>query len=574
MGELAGTQLTQFLLGVAVLLACAHAFGELARRIGQPMVIGEMMAGLLLGPTFFGWLAPEAQHWLFPHSGAAATALDGIVILAVTLLLMVAGMEVDLSSVWRQGRATVSIAAWAALAPLLVGTLVAWLNPTFWGMPADGQRATFAIFLGTALAVSALPVIAKILLDLDLFQSDFGALVLVSATLCNLVAWLMFSIVLGGEDSGLPIAGVIALTVSFAVAMLTVGRWIADRALGWVQAHLSWPSGVLGFMLIAGLLGAAVTDAIGVHAIFGAFLTGIALGESPHMREQTRQVVHRFVEGILAPIFVAAIGLEVNFITNFHPWLVPSVLILGTATKVLSAWAGARLAKCDSMEAWGVGWALNARGELGIVIGLLAWESGIIRERLFVALVALAIVTSAMAGPMLKWLLRLQRVWSLSDLIDSRSCLPGMTETTAEAAIVRLCALAAERSKVDPELVAKAVLTRERFMGTGLGNGIAVPNARLDGLTAPVVIAGTTEQGLAFEGIDDQPVHLIVLILTPSADPASQLQILSAVGRLAQSKRLVREAIAARSPVELVGVFKVAEVLLRKRPTSSPPASN
>src|SRR5690242_11959575 len=108
MGELAGSQLTVFLLGLAVLLACAHALGEVARRFGQPMVIGEMFAGLLLGPTFFGWLAPDAQQWLFPHSGAAATALDGIIILAVNLLLMVAGMEVDLSSVWRQGRATIS----------------------------------------------------------------------------------------------------------------------------------------------------------------------------------------------------------------------------------------------------------------------------------------------------------------------------------------------------------------------------------------------------------------------------------------------------------------------------------
>ena len=329
MGELAGSQLTVFLLGLAVLLASAHIFGEAARRLGQPMVIGEMCAGLLLGPTFFGRIAPEAQAWLFPHAGAAATALDGIVILAVTLLLMVAGMEVDLSSVWRQGRATISIALSAAFIPLGVGAAFAWFSPQFWGMPANGQPATFAIFFGTALAVSALPVIAKILLDLDLFQSDFGVLVLVSATICNLIAWLMFSIVLGGEEGGLPIIGVIALTVGFAVAMLTVGCWLADKVLGWVQAHLSWPSGVLGFMLIAGLLGAAITDAIGVHAIFGAFLTGIALGESPHMREQTRQVVHRFVEGILAPIFVAAIGLEVNFITNFHPYLVPSVLVLG-----------------------------------------------------------------------------------------------------------------------------------------------------------------------------------------------------------------------------------------------------
>ena len=143
-----------------------RTLGEAARRLGQPVVIGEMMAGLLLGPTFFGWMAPQAQQWLFPHDGAAATALDGIVILAVTLLLMVAGMEVDLSSVWRQGKATVSVAAAAVSVPLTVGGLLAWFAPSFWGMPPGGEPNSFVVFFGTALAVSALPVIAKTLMDL------------------------------------------------------------------------------------------------------------------------------------------------------------------------------------------------------------------------------------------------------------------------------------------------------------------------------------------------------------------------------------------------------------------------
>lgn len=561
MGELTGGELTVFLLGLAMLLAGAHAFGEIARRLGQPVVIGEMVAGLLLGPTFFGWLLPDAQQWLFPHSGAAATALDGIVILAVTLLLMVAGIEVDLSSVWRQGRATISIALWAVVVPLLVGGALAWWAPRYWGMPAAGDPARFAVFFGTALAVSALPVIAKILLDLNLFQSDFGVLVLVSATLCNLITWLIFSVALGDGDEGLSTLGVIALTLVFAVAMLTIGRWVADKSLGWVQAHLSWPAGVLGFTLVAGLLGAAVTDAIGVHAIFGAFLTGVALGESPHMREQTRHVVHRFVEGILAPIFVAAIGLEVNFITNFQPGLVASVLVIGIAVKLLSAWAGARLAGCGAIEAWGAGWALNARGELGIVLGLLAWEGGVISERLFVAIVVLAIVTSGLAGPMIKWVLKLEKPWSLGAAIDGRNCLPNMTESTAEEAIARLCQVAAEKAKLDADEVTRQVLAREADMGTGLGHGIAVPHARLHDLAAPVIAVGTSAHGVAFDGVGLEPTHLIFLILTPAADPAAQLQLLAAIGRFAQDQVMLNEALAARTPVELLGAFKVAEAL-------------
>jgi mannitol/fructose-specific phosphotransferase system IIA component (Ntr-type) len=167
---------------------------------------------------------------------------------------------------------------------------------------------------------------------------------------------------------------------------------------------------------------------------------------------------------------------------------------------------------------------------------------------------------------MLKWLLRLEKVWSLSDLIDSRSCLPQMTESAAADSITRLCHLAAEKAKLDPEAVTRAVLSRERFMGTGIGHGIAVPNARLEGLSVPVVVVGTIPDGVAFEGVDDELVRLVLVILTPAGDPASQLQILSSIGRLAQSKNLIREAVAARNPVELLGVLRVAEVLHRKNP--------
>lgn len=561
MGELSGEQLSVFLLGLALLLGSAHLLGEAGRRLGQPVVIGEMIAGLLLGPTFFGWAAPEAQSWLFPHSGAAATALDGIVMLAVTLLLLVAGMEVDLSSVWRQGKATIFVASSAGLLPFVVGAGAAWLWPAFWGMPVGGEPQAFAIFFGTALAVSALPVIAKILLDLNLFQTDFGVLVLVSATLINLFAWLVFSLVLGEGQAGASLTYKILLTLGFAVVMLTLGRWVADQLLIWVQAHFSWPAGVLGLALVTGLLGAAVTHALGIHAIFGAFLTGIALGESPHMRQQTRHVVHKFVEGILAPIFVAAIGLEVNFITKFQPVLVGSVLAIGIATKLFSTWAGARLAGRPPMEAWSLGWALSARGELGIVLGLLAWQHGVIRERLFVAIVTLAIVTSGLAGPMLKWLLRREKLWTLGALLDVRSCLLGLTVQSPEEVIRTLAILAAERAKLNPDDVTRAVLDREAIMGTGLGQGIAVPHARISGLTAPVLVVGTSARGVAFGGVDDEPVRLIFLCLTPEEDAAAQLQIMAAIGRLARESSLLLEAMAARNATELLGVLRVAEVL-------------
>ncbi len=561
MGDLHSGDVTVFFLGLAVLLGSAHALGEIARRLGQPAVIGEMVAGLLLGPTVLGALAPAFQAWLFPAHGPAAVALDGVIALAVALLLLVAGLEVDLSAVWRQGRAAAVVALAGLLVPLGVGGLLAGLMPGWWGIPIEGMPWTFAIFFGTALAVSALPVIAKILLDLDLFQTDFGMLALVAATLNNLLAWLIFSVVLGGRAGGQPLGYTITQTVGFVVLMMTVGRWSADRALPWVQAHLAWPGGVLGFLLVTGLVGAAITEAIGIHAIFGALLAGIVLGDSPHLREHTRHIVLRFVEGVLAPIFVAAIGLEVNFVTKFDLWLVLRVLAVGMAVKVIGCAAAARLGGLRGSEAWGMGWAMNARGELGIVLGLLAWQAGVIRERLFVALVVLAIATSALAGPMLKRLLRKERAWSLATILDSGLCVTELEAGNVSEAIHRLSAVAAERAVLDEAWVARAVLEREALRGTGIGNGVAVPHARLINLKASLVVVGRSKQGLAFDAPDPEPVRLVFLVLTPVADSGAQVRILGSIARQVRVPEVRAAALAARTPTALLAAFRIADVL-------------
>jgi K+:H+ antiporter len=566
MGDLHSGDLTVFFLGLAVLLGSAHALGEAARRLGQPAVIGEMVAGLLLGPTVLGSVAPTFQTLLFPSHGPAAVALDAVIALAVALLLLVAGLEVDLSAVWRQGWAALLIAFAGLLVPLAVGGALAWALPGWWGIPLQGMPGTFAIFFGTALAVSALPVVAKVLLDLDLFQTDFGMLALVAATLNNLLAWLIFSVVLGGRAGGHSMAYTIALTVGFVALIMTVGRWSADRALPWVQAHLAWPGGVLGFLLVTGLVGAAITEAIGIHAIFGAFLAGIVLGDSPHLREHTRHIVHRFVEGVLAPIFVAAIGLEVNFITRFDPSLVLRVLALGMAVKVLGCSFAARLGGLRGGEALGMGWAMNARGELGIILGLLAWQEGVIHERLFVALVVLAITTSALAGPMLKRYLRREKAWSLASVLESGLCIPNLEASDVPDAIRRLSAVAADRAILDRDWVAAAVLRREALRGTGIGHGVAVPHARLINLKAPLVVVGLAQNELAFDAPDNEPVRLVFLVLTPIADGGAQVRILGSIARQIRNPEVREQAFSARTPTALLAAFRIADALQKTAP--------
>ena len=334
MGLLESTDLTVFFLGLAVLLAAARGMGELARRWGQPSVVGEMLAGVLLGPTCLGALSPGTLAWLYPEAGPAAIALDAMVMLGVALLLLVAGFEIDLNQAWRHGPTAIGVALAGVGLPLMAGTCMAWLAPNWTGIGTEQPLLLGCLAVGAALAVSALPVIAKILLDLTLFQTDLGLMIMVAATVTNLIAWMIVSVILGGSG-GQTVGLTILLTLGYVMLVLTLGRRLVNRILPWIQAHCSWPSGVLSFVLACGLLGAAITEAIGIHAIFGALLAGIALGESEHLSDHTRHIVHRFVEGVLAPVFVAAIGLRVNFLESFQLDLVLAVLVLGMGSKVL-----------------------------------------------------------------------------------------------------------------------------------------------------------------------------------------------------------------------------------------------
>src|SRR5690606_25841380 len=178
-----------------------------------------------------------------------------------------------------------------------------------------------------ALSISALPVIAKIMMDMNLLKTDVGMLVMGAAMFSDLVGWIIFSIILGmmnanapadaelgGEHGGLGVGATIGLTLLLVAFTLTVGRWLVHRTLPWIQSRLSWPGGVLSFTLVLTMAGAALTEAIGIHAIFGAFLAGVAVGDSAHVRTQTRMVMHQFVTYIFAPIFFVSFGLAADFL--------------------------------------------------------------------------------------------------------------------------------------------------------------------------------------------------------------------------------------------------------------------
>lgn len=579
MHGLTGADIPTLLLALATLLACARILGEIAARFNQPAVVGEMLAGILLGKTVLGRIAPGVVGTLFPESGPVAISMAGMTTLAIVLFLVVAGMEVDLSTVWRQGKAALAVGTLGMVVPFALGLGAAWLLPARLGWEAGTRRDIHAFFLATALSISALPVIAKTLLDLGLYRSDMGMLVIAAAVLNDLVGWIIFAILLGvmgtpaghgvgdmlfsalgvtlpaGAGHTLNLAATVSLTLLFAVLMLTVGRGIIHRALPYLQAHTTWPGGVLSFALALALLAAAFTEWIGVHAIFGSFLVGVAVGDSSHLREQTRTIIHQFVSFIFAPLFFAGIGLSVDFAAHFDAVLIVMLTVLACISKVVGCGLGGRWSGMPPREAWAVGFGLNARGGMVIILSLLALESNVIGERLFVGLVVMAMLTSMMSGPLMQRILGLRRRPRLSDHLSPRAFVNPLAATTRQEAIRELAQPAAAVAGLDSDQTEAAVLAREQLMSTGVGHGLAVPHARIAGLPRPVMSVGLSEAGVDFDAPDGDPAQVIFLILTPLHDNGAQLEILADIARFFQDESKRGRALRVNNYTEFLALL-------------------
>ncbi|MGL4513704.1 MAG: cation:proton antiporter [Lacipirellulaceae bacterium] len=545
-------------LSLGVLLGVARLLGEIALRYRQPAVLGELLAGILLGPTVLGALAPGCSAALFPTTGNVPLALGSLTTVAITLFLLVAGMEVDLSTVWREGRAALSVGVMGIVAPFTVGFAAAYAFPALMGAELDADRTTFALFVATALSISALPVIAKTLIDLKLFRTDLGMVVIAAAIFNDLVGWIIFAVILGmiGKSTALPIPATIGLTLGFVVLMLTVVRWALDRSLPWIQAHASWPGGVLGFALTGALLSATCTAMLGIHAIFGSFLFGIALGDSRHLREHTRATIDQFVSFIFAPLFFASIGLQVNFLTKFDAPLVLAVLVVACVGKIVGCGLGAKWAGFANRQALATGIAMNSRGAMEIILGTLALQAGLIRERMFVALVVMALVTSMISGPLIRLCLKQKATKQFTDYLSAKNSFCRLQATDRRAVVRELVQLGCRDRGLDPGLVDSLVWAREEVAGTSLEHGVAIPHARLEGIDQPMVVVGVSQAGIDWDSPDGEPTGVVVLLVTPRGDNEVQLNLLADIARTFHDAKRIQMARETTSYTEFLACVK------------------
>ncbi len=396
-----------FLFQLFILLSAALTAGSFLRRLGQAAVVGEIVAGVLLGPSILGAFAPELAAFLFPSS--QTHMLGTIAWLGGIFLLLVAGTEVDLATLRHERRVVLSTSLMGITIPFTLGMIFALYVPDRYLVDSE-QRWLFALFMAVAMSISAIPLVAKMLMDMKLLKTPLGHVIIGAAVVNDLIGWIFFAIILNtmgaGNSTGGSIVGVVTMTLTFALVCLTAGKILMVRLFSFFHVLRLPSEGILGLAVLTAFFCAALAQWIGVHAIFGAFLAGVMIGETGEIANHTRETLRNFVLYLFAPIFFASMGMRADFIAHFDAVLVLGVLVIACVGKILGGALGAYLGGMPRPEALAVGFGLNARGAMEIILAFLALEYSLINEKVFVALVITAIVTSIMSGPLIQWAMR------------------------------------------------------------------------------------------------------------------------------------------------------------------------
>ncbi|MQY04651.1 cation:proton antiporter [Actinomadura macrotermitis] len=402
---LAAHPMLVFLLQVGLLLASAVVLGRLAARLAMPTVAGELLAGVLLGPSLLDHVAPALSGWLLPKDPAQFHLLDAFGQIGVLLLVGVTGAQLDFALMRRQGAVAVRVSLSGLAVPLALGVGAGFLLPG--ALMADGaDRRVFAFFLGVAMCVSAIPVIARTLADMGLLHRDIGQLTLTAGMVDDAAGWLLLSVVSAMAATGVTAVGVAASAgaLLLVVVLAFAARPVAGPLLGW-SARPGTQDRSVPTMIALMLLAAAGTHALGLEPIFGAFLGGIVIGSTGAVSAERLAPLRSLVTSFLAPVFFAAAGLRMDLTALGRPlvlWTGLAVLLLAVAGKFAGAFAGALLGGLNRWEALALGAGLNARGVVEVVVATVGLRLGVLSTASYTIVVLVAIITSLMAPPVLR----------------------------------------------------------------------------------------------------------------------------------------------------------------------------
>jgi Kef-type K+ transport system membrane component KefB len=396
--------LTRLLAQLILIVMVTRLCGALARKASQPAVIGEMIAGILLGPSLVGWLWPGVFNFIFP--AASLGTLRILSQIGVCLFIFVVGMELDLAELRQQANTAVLVSKVSILFPYLLGVGVSLLLFPVFGVPHTTFLA-FALFLGISMSITAFPVLVRILEDRGLTKTAVGTTAIACAAMNDVMAWSALAVVVAVVKAG----GLAGAFLSVALVALFIGVilfWIKPRLPGWI-GHAVLDGGVPDKGVMAGVLVflfacALATDVIGIHALFGAFLAGVAMPRRGEFREVLKERLEHFSSVFLLPLFFAFTGLrtQIGLLNEPSAWLIClGLILLATVGKLGGAMFTARLTGVNWHDSFALGALMNSRGLIELVALNIGYDLGILSPAMFTMLVIMALVTTCLTGPLL-----------------------------------------------------------------------------------------------------------------------------------------------------------------------------
>ncbi len=400
-----------FIAQLLVLMITGRLLGEAMLRIGQPAVMGQLIAGLLLGPSVFGLLLPDLQLALFPQNPEQKAMIDAISQFGILLLLLLTGMETDLKLVRQTGRAAVFASLMGIIAPFICGVVLGEFLPDSL-LPDPDKRLITSLFLGTALSIASVKIVAMVVREMNFMRRVVGQVILASAIIDDSVGWIIVSIIFSmaahGSIDVWSVMQSVTGTFLFMVVSLTVGRRIVFFIIRWANDKFVSEFAVITAILV--IMGgmSALTYMIGVHTVLGAFMAGLLIGESPiltkHIDDQLRGIITAF----FAPVFFGIAGLSADLTILRDPniaLLTVGLILIASVGKFSGAFIGAELGGLTRREGFALACGMNARGSTEVIIATVGLSMGALSQNLFTMIVAMAVITTLAMPPSLRWAL-------------------------------------------------------------------------------------------------------------------------------------------------------------------------
>jgi Kef-type K+ transport system membrane component KefB/nucleotide-binding universal stress UspA family protein len=400
-----------FIGQLLVLMLVGRLLGEAMIRMRQPAVMGQLIAGLLLGPSVFGLLLPDLQHALFPSTPDQKAMIDAVSQVGVLLLLLLTGMETDLKLVRQTGKASVYASLFGIIVPFACGVALGEMLPDSM-LPDPEKRLITSLFLGTALSIASVKIVAMVVREMNFMRRTVGQVILASAIIDDSVGWIIvsiiFSLALHGSVDPWSLAQSVVGTFLFMIVSLTVGRRAVSFAIRWTNDNFVSDFAVITCILVIMGSMALLTHAIGVHSVLGAFVAGILIGESPiltrHIDEQLRGIITAF----FAPIFFGIAGLGADLTILADPRMAAmtaGLILIASVGKFGGAFIGAELGGLTRREGFALACGMNARGSTEVIIATVGLSMGALNQNLFTMIVAMAVITTLAMPPSLRWAL-------------------------------------------------------------------------------------------------------------------------------------------------------------------------